>query len=184
MPATPFVGEISLLGFGFNPVGWLRCDGSLLPIAQYDTLFALIGTTYGGDGQVTFGIPDLRGRVALHQGTGPGQPGYVIGQSGGQPTVALTAAQMPGHAHSVTGTISQPASATPGTTAAPAGNIPAGSTTGENYAPASAADGSMAPMQITGTLQAAGGGQPFDNMPPFLACNYCIAVEGIFPQPS
>jgi microcystin-dependent protein len=180
--STPYIGEIRLVGFNFAPIGWMPCNGSLLPIAQYDALFALIGTTYGGDGQTTFAIPDLRGRVVVHQGQGAGLPNYIIGQKSGQPTASLLQGNMPAHAHQITGTVAQAASAAAGTTDAPGGNIPAGSATGENYAPVSAANGSMAPIQITGTLQPAGGGQPFGNMPPFLAFNYCIAVEGIFPS--
>jgi microcystin-dependent protein len=182
--ASPFVGEIRLLGFTFAPLGWANCNGQLLSIAEYDTLFALIGTTYGGDGQTTFAVPDLRSRVALHQGQGPGMPNYVLGQTGGQPTSSLSATTMPAHTHGVTGTVAQAAAAAGGTTAVPGGNIPAGSTGGENYAPASDADGSLAPMQITGTLQAVGNGSPFENMPPFLAFNYCIALQGIFPTQS
>jgi len=184
MPALPYIGEIALLGFNFAPIGWARCDGSLLPISQYDALFALIGTTYGGDGQTTFAVPDLRGRVPVHQGTGPGLPNYVLGQVAGQSSVTLAAAQMPSHSHAVTGSVSQAAAAGPGTTAAPGGNVPAGSNSGENYAAAASANGNLAPMQFTGSLQAAGGNQPFDNMPPYLAFNFCIAVEGIFPSPS
>lgn len=170
------------MGFSFATVGWAFCNGQLLSIAENDALFALIGTTYGGDGVTTFALPDLRGRVALHQGQGPGLPNYVIGQTGGQPSVSLPLASMPAHTHGVTGTVAQAAAATGGTTAVPGGNIPAGSAGGENYAAANLANGSMAPMQITGTLQPAGGGQPFENMPPFLAFNYCIALFGIFPS--
>lgn len=180
--STPFVGEIKPLGFNFAPVGWAPCNGALLAIAQYDTLFALIGTTYGGDGQTTFAVPDLRGRVALHQGQGPGQPNYVIGQTGGQASTSVTVQNMPAHAHALTGSVAQAASANPGTTEAPGGNIPAGSGGGDNYAAASAADGAMAPLQIGGSLQPAGGGQPIDLMPPYLAFNYCISLFGIFPS--
>lgn len=180
--AFPYLGEIALLGFNFPPVGWALCDGSLLPISEYSALFALLGTTYGGNGQTTFALPDLRGRVPVHQGTGPGLPTYVLGQAGGQPSVTLIASQIPSHTHAVTGSINQAAAAGLGTTAAPGGNIPAGSNSGENYAPAAGANGNLAPLQVTGSLQTAGGGQPFDNMAPFLGFNFCIALEGIFPQ--
>ena len=182
--ASPFVGEIRLLGFTFAPLGWANCNGQLLAIAEYDALFALIGTTYGGDGVNTFAVPDLRSRVAIHQGQGAGMPNYVLGQTGGQPTSSLTASTMPAHTHGVTGTVAQAAAAAGGSTAVPGGNIPAGSTGGENYDLATAATGSLAPMQITGTLQAVGSGSPFENMPPFLAFNYCIALQGIFPSQS
>src|ERR1700744_2453817 len=99
--ATPFIGEIRMFGFNFAPVGWHRCDGSLLPIAQYDALFALIGTTYGGDGQVTFGMPDFRSRVPVHQGQGTGLAPYVMGQLTGAENVTLTVQQIPSHSHAV-----------------------------------------------------------------------------------
>ena len=103
--STPYIGEIRMFSFGTRgaPNGWQACDGSLLPISQYDALFALIGTTYGGDGQTTFGVPDLRGRVPMHQGTGPGLSTYVIGQKAGTETVTVLATQMPAHTHSITG---------------------------------------------------------------------------------
>jgi microcystin-dependent protein len=179
MASTPFIGEIDLFGYNFAPLGWAACNGQLLSIAENDALFALIGTTYGGDGNTTFAVPDLRGRIALHQGQG-----FILGQSAGQSSVTLGANQMPVHTHGVTGSIAQAAAATAGTTDVPGGNIPAGSTSGENYAPATAADGSLAPMQFTGTLQATGSGQPIDNMAPYLAMNYCIALQGIFPSQS
>ena len=180
--SNPYIGEIRLLGFSFAPPGWVPCNGSLLPIGDYDALFALIGTTYGGDGQTTFAVPDMRGRVALHQGTGPGQPNYVMGQTGGQASVTVGVANMPAHTHGLTGSVAQAAAAGGGSTAAPGGNIPAASAGRENYAPASAADGTLAAMQIGGSLQPAGGGQPLDNMPPYLAFNYCMATQGIFPS--
>lgn len=180
--STPYIGEIRLMGFNFAPIGWVPCDGRLLQIAVYDALFSLIGTTYGGDGNSTFAVPDMRGRVALHQGTGPGLPSRVIGQASGQSTASVTAAQMPAHSHQLTGPIVQAATSAAGTTAAPGGNIPAGSAAGENYAPASAADGTLAPIQVTGSLQATGGGAPIDLMPPYLAFNYCMSTEGIYPS--
>jgi len=182
MPSVPHIGELALFGFNFPPVGWARCEGQLLPIVQYDALFTLIGTTYGGDGQTTFALPDLRGRVVLHQGTGPGLPAYSIGQAAGVPQTSLTVAQMPAHSHNLTGTAAVPASAGAGTSPNPAGNIPAGSATVENYAPAAAATGTLGPLQVAGTAQATGGGQPVPTQPPYLAVNICIALEGIFPQ--
>ena len=101
--STPYIGEIRMFGFGTRgaPNGWQGCDGSLLPISEYDALFALIGTTYGGDGQVTFGVPDLRGRLPIHQGTGPGLSTYVIGQKAGTETVTVLPTQMPAHTHPI-----------------------------------------------------------------------------------
>ena len=104
--AEPYLGEIRMFAFGTRgaPIGWQACDGSLLPISQNDALFALIGTTYGGDGQTTFAVPDLRGRVPVHQGTGPGLSTYVIGQRAGTETVTVLSTQMPAHTHTLVAT--------------------------------------------------------------------------------
>ena len=115
--SSPFIGEIRMFAGNFAPVGWLFCDGSLLDISTFDTLFALIGTTYGGDGQSTFALPDLRGRVPIHQG-----PGFAQGQMGGEETVTLTVAQLPAHGHS------PQANSNPGTASSPAGAVWANST--------------------------------------------------------
>src|ERR1700712_62933 len=98
---TPFIGNIILFGGNFPPVGWLTCDGSLVPISQYDVLFNLIGTTYGGDGQTTFALPDLRSRIPMHMGQGPGLSNYVLGQMAGVESVSLTSANVPPHSHPV-----------------------------------------------------------------------------------
>src|SRR5512143_3908889 len=97
--SNPFIGEIRMFGGNFAPAGWAFCDGSLLPISENDALFTLIGTTYGGDGQTTFALPDLRGRLPVHMGTGAGLSSFVIGEAGGVETVTLTTSQMPGHSH-------------------------------------------------------------------------------------
>jgi microcystin-dependent protein len=184
MPAQPFIGEIVLCGFNFAPIGWARCEAQLMPISGNEALFSLIGTTYGGDGAVTFALPDLRGRVVLHQGQGPGQPNYAIGQAGGQTQTTIALANMPAHTHALTGTVSQPATAGAGTTTVPTGNIPALNAAAENYAPDTAFSGALAPLSVTGTAQATGSGQPLDNMPPYLAVGYCIALEGVYPARS
>src|SRR3954453_6845221 len=116
--AQPYIGEIRLFGGNFAPAGWAFCDGSTLPISEYDTLFNLIGTTYGGDGQETFALPDLRGRVPVHQGTASG-PTFQLGESGGTESVTLTAQQIPAHSHSLLASGSQ------GTDNSPAGRLPA-----------------------------------------------------------
>jgi microcystin-dependent protein len=149
----------------FAPAGWALCDGSLLAISQNDVLFNLIGTTYGGDGQTTFALPDLRSRVPLHQGAG-----FVIGQNGGSETATLTVGQIPAHIH-VPG-----ASPTAGTTHAAAGNTWA-NWTGSQYSD----QPPNAPMDA-GALSAAGGSQPHDNMAPFLSINFIISMFGIFPS--
>lgn len=162
---VPFIGEIRLFAGNFAPVGWAFCEGQLLPINQYDTLFVLIGTIYGGDGQTTFALPDLRGRVPLHYGSGT-----TIGEKFGLESVALTSAQMPGHSHTaLAGTASQvsPGSAVFGQASDPL------------YAPAPPTVG-MDP----GALGIAGGSQPHENRQPYLALNFIIATEGIFPSQS
>ncbi len=153
-----------LFGGNFPPVGWQTCDGSLLPIAQFDALFALIGTTYGGDGQATFALPDLRSRVPIHQGSG-----VVLGELGGTETVTLTANQTPVHTHllgsSTTASATSPAQDTPATAARSV------------YA---AAPGAATPM-AAGSVGSAGGGAAHNNLQPYLAFNFVIATEGIFP---
>ncbi len=167
MPSEPFVGEISIAGFNFAPTGNALCDGSLLAISQNAVLFELIGTTYGGDGQTTFGLPDLRGRVPVHLGLG-----YVIGQVGGVEQVTLTVPQLPSHNHQIAasaggGNCQTTAGATLATPRDPAYCIPA---SGAAVAMGAAAIG------------LAGSSQPHDNMPPFLAMTYFIALYGIFPS--
>lgn len=166
--SQPFVGEIRLVGFNFAPQGWALCQGQLLPIAQNEVLFQLIGTTYGGDGQSTFALPDLRGRVPLHQGTG-----YFMGQSGGVEGVTLTTNQMPAHAHPLI------ASSAPATPAAFRSAMLGSSSTVSYFG-----DGTPATAMAAGALTSAGGGQPHDNMAPSLALSFIISLSGIFPSQS
>ncbi len=173
MPATPYVGQIMAFGGNFAPQGWALCDGSLLPISQYDVLFSLIGTTYGGDGQTTFALPDLRSRVPLHQGQGSGLSNYVLGQSGGAEAVTLTVGQLPQHSHPAM------ANSGGGTGSSPSGAVWAGSPT-NIYTAGAAANAAMAATSIS----ASGGSQPHDNMLPFVTLNFCIAFEGIYPSQS
>lgn len=147
------------------PLGWAFCDGSLLPISQYDALYALIGTTYGGDGQTTFALPDLRGRVPVHRGNT-----IAIGAIVGQESVTLTAATMPAHSHTLL------ASADPGTSTSPGGNVLAQSTNKPYRAGAPSV--SLAASSVGG----AGGGLPHSNVQPSLCVNFCIALEGFFPS--
>ncbi len=178
--SEPFVGEIRLVGFNFAPQGWALCQGQLLSIAQNAALFSLLGTTYGGDGRVTFGLPDLRGRSAVGFGQGPGLTPVSQGELLGQESLTLTSAQLPAHAH----TAALPAATAAPTVSSPADAIPAaGSTSGRPsslYAAASAADSSMAPFN-TGV---AGGSQPVPLRSPALGMNYIIALEGIYPSRS
>lgn len=173
MPTEPYVGQIMSFGGNFAPQGWALCDGSLLPISQYDALFSLIGATYGGDGQTTFALPDLRGRAALHQGQGPGLSSYSLGQNGGVEAVTLTVSQAPPHSHPVLGHSGA------GDSPHPAGAVWAGSSVAL-YTAGAAANAAMGASSIS----PGGGNQPHNNMLPFLTLNFCIALEGIYPSQS
>lgn len=165
--AQPYVGEIRLFAGNFAPVGWALCDGSLLPIAENDTLFILIGTTYGGDGQETFALPDLRGRVPVHNGNG-----FVIGESAGVETVTLTTQQLPIHSHPALASADPAAARTIG--GAVFGRAPA-----EAYASLFTPQ-ALAPQSVSSV----GGSQPHQNMQPFLCINYIISLYGIYPSPT
>lgn len=163
--STPYVGEIRMFAGNFAPLGWAFCDGSLLAIAQNTVLFQLIGTTYGGDGQTTYALPDLRSRVPVHMGSG-----FTLGQKGGEEAVTLTVNQMPSHKH-----VPQANSGT-GTKTSPAGNVWASSS---NFPfSAKAPNAAMAPNAIIPV----GGSQPHDNMIPFLAVSFIISLFGVFPS--
>lgn len=169
--SEPFLGEIQMVGFNFAPRGWAFCHGSILSIAQNDALFALLGTTYGGDGQSTFALPDLRGRIPINQGQGPGLNNRIVGEVGGTETVTLSQQQMPSHTHQVM-------AATNGArTSAPNGNALA-SGEADVFSRASGSEVGLAPTQ----LSAAGSTLPHENMQPVLAVNFIIALEGIFPS--
>lgn len=170
--AIPYVGEIRMFGGNFAPSGWMFCAGQLLPISENETLFQLVGTTYGGDGQQTFALPDLRGRVPIHQGQGPGLSSYVLAQNGGIETVTLTTNQIPIHTHI-------PMASNTGASDNPANNFWANSTSGKPY--------SAAPPAVqmnAGSITPVGGSQPHENMIPFLCVSYIISLFGIFPSPS
>lgn len=175
--SQPYIGEIRIFAGNFAPYGWQRCDGSLLPISEFETLFTLIGTTYGGDGQQTFAVPDLSGRVPLHAGTSEGR-NYVLGELGGTETVTLTPAQLPGHTHLVGASTAAPAKA----------GAAVDLTTGA-YVPGTplpkpklyGAPTALTPM-YAGAVRAAGGGEPHDNMAPFLAINFIISLFGVYPS--
>jgi microcystin-dependent protein len=179
MFVDPYLGTMTVFAGNFAPRAWMFCQGQLLAIAQYDALFALIGTTYGGDGQTTFGLPDLRSRVANHQGQGPGLSNYILGQMSGTESVTLTTAQCPGHSHqfiSITGTA--PATSVAGTLSSASNAVPAGVQIYSN----SPDGGTMNANLSMGVTVPAGGSQPFSLLQPVLAMNYIIAVEGIFPS--
>jgi microcystin-dependent protein len=172
--STPYVGEIRLFGFSRVPNGWLSCDGSLQSISEHDVLFTLIGTTYGGDGQTTFALPDLRGQVPLHNGTGPGRTPRVIGESGGSENVTLVPGQLPAHSHSFSATSLSATATAPGSTVEP------GAIAGDTMY-VTDLTGATAVAMSPSSVSAAGGSQPHDNLMPTLTVQFCIAWAGIFP---
>ena len=172
--AQPYVGEIRMFAGNFNPSGWMFCDGTTLAISENETLFQLIGTTYGGDGETTFNLPDLRGRVPIHQGTSSASGStYVIGEMGGTETVTLTTQQMPSHNHALVATQNA------GTQPNPGGNILANSQGPQPYLQENPDDQLNAQA-----IQPSGGSQPHENLQPYLAINYIISLFGIFPSPT
>jgi microcystin-dependent protein len=168
--SDPYIGQIQPFGFNFAPRSWAMCDGQLLPIAQYTALFSLFGTIYGGDGRTTFGLPDLRGRAALHMGTGPGLTNRRIGEKSGAESVTLTTQQIPSHNHATRVFNQAPNTGDP-TNGGPANTsqIPL-----QIYHNAPNTDG--APTANTG------GSLSHPNMQPYLVINWCVALQGIFPS--
>lgn len=167
--AEPFLSEIRLVSFNFAPKGWAMANGQFMPINQNQALFALLGTTYGGNGQTTFALPDYRGRVPIHVG-----PGYTLGQSGGAETNTLGITQIPTHTHFVRAFDD----GTPANSNIPAGNLFANSKPNNMY---QNAPGNVTPLSPS-SVQNVGGNQPHQNMQPFLVLNFCIALQGIFPS--
>jgi microcystin-dependent protein len=164
-----FLGEIRLFPYNFAPRGWAYCSGQIMPIAQNTALFSLLGTTFGGNGQTTFALPDLRGRVPISAGQGPGLANYVVGEVGGTESVALGIAELPPHTHNVNATATA-------SSKSPAGMVPGYTASGAAYGAPGALD------MAANMLDPAGGGAPFDKHAPYLVLNYCIALEGIFPS--
>lgn len=166
--SQPFIGEIRMFAGNFAPVGWSFCNGAIIPIDQNDALFNLIGTTYGGDGQTTFALPNLQSRVPIHVG-----PGFALGQSGGAESVTLTVSQIPAHSHVPL------CNTAAGSSTTPAQNFWAAATGATNYdngAPSTALD--------PATISSSGGSQPHDNMIPFLVVNFILSLFGVFPSQS
>lgn len=166
--AEPYLSEIRLMSFTFAPSGWAECNGQLLYINQNQALFSLLGTTYGGDGRVTFALPDLRGRVPIHEGLG-----WSMGQVAGSPSVTLTQAQMPVHTHPAQGS----------TNASGTGPDPAGALLAPVNGAYNSAGGPQTPLEATSVTNV-GGGQPHENMQPYLTLAYCIALKGFYPSPN
>jgi microcystin-dependent protein len=173
--SNPYVGEIRMFGGNFQPAGWMFCDGQLLPISENETLFNLIGTTYGGDGQSTFGLPDLRGRVPIHQGTGSSGTPYVLAQSGGTESVTLTSNQMPTHNHSAL-------AASTGQVASPAGAVLAVATSTQTGMKIYSTTVTPNTALNANSISPVGGSQPHDNIQPTLAVSFIISLFGIFPH--
>ena len=175
--SEPYIGEIRMFGGNFAPTGWALCDGQLLSIAQNSALFSILGTTFGGNGQTTFALPDLRGRVPMHWGQGPGLTPRTIGESSGSETVTLLSTQMPAHTHTLNANSGQ------GDSFTPPGAVPAG-----------AVDSTQQPLNIYSStinttmnpaaIGAAGGSQPHQNMQPYLCVTFIIALQGIYPSRS
>lgn len=165
--AQPYVGEIRMFAGNFAPAGWMFCEGQLLPISENETLFQLIGTTYGGDGESTFALPDMRGRIPIHQGNG-----FILAETGGAEEITLTTSQIPGHTHPLLG------SADPANSRSPAGQV-FGRTPAEAYASEFTAQ-PLSPQAVAPV----GGSQPHTNFQPYLCVDYIISLFGIFPSPT
>jgi microcystin-dependent protein len=166
--AQPYVGEIRMFAGNFAPAGWMFCEGQLLPISENETLFQLIGTTYGGDGQSTFALPDLRGRIPIHQGNG-----FILAETGGAEEITLTVSQIPAHSHPLL------ASTGVSTVTDPGGNVSGQTGTFDGYQTTAGAS-AMAAQSISPV----GGSQPHTNFQPYLCVDFIISLFGIFPSPT
>ncbi len=170
----PFIGEIVMFGGNFAPRGWALCEGQLLPISQNSALFSILGTTYGGDGRTTFALPDLRGRAPIQQGNGPGLPDYRLGQKGGRENVTLTVNELPSHNHGVQIHVSEEDANTDD----PSGAYPA-------ITPANAYETTKSSTTLGApTVTNTGNSRSFSIMQPYIAINYIIALQGVFPSRS
>ncbi len=171
-----FIGMIAMFGFNFAPRGWMLCNGQLLSISSNTALFSLLGTTYGGNGTTTFALPNLQSRVPVGMGTGPGLSNYQIGQTGGTENVTLLSTQMPQHNHIMTASGDGPTQAT-----ASGASLASQGRTGGTM-PVVYANGATTPVDMASATSLAGGNQPHSNLQPYLAINYSIATQGIFPS--
>lgn len=168
--SEPFLAEVRMVGFNFAPRGWAFCDGQILPINQNQSLYSLLGTTYGGDGRTSFALPDLRGRVPIHKGRSNGGEFHTLGQKSGEETHTLRVAEMPNHDHVLEATNDD------GTTDQPGEKLIA------KAVGASLFGDFGAPVAMAPSVANTGGGQAHDNMQPYLAVNFCIALQGLFPS--
>jgi microcystin-dependent protein len=173
--SDPYVGEIRMFGGNFAPYGWMFCDGSLISIADYETLYNLIGTTYGGNGQTTFGLPNLSGRIPIHAGQAQGTQLYQLGQTGGVENVTLNTNQIPAHAHTLFASAGFASASEPGS------GVVLGTTNPPTQLYYNTSGGiTLAPASVSQT----GGSQPHDNMMPYLAVSFIISLFGVYPSPS
>jgi microcystin-dependent protein len=189
--SEPFIAEIKMFGGNFAPRGYALCNGQLLPVSQNSALFAILGTTYGGDGRTTFGLPDLRGRFAMHAGNGPGLAPRSLGARGGEENVTLSAGQIPSHTHNAVATTATTVTIK-GTDAAgneqtPGGNTWATKNRADDYSTGIPGDimnaaNATATSNTNVTVSSTGGGISHNNMPPFTVVNYIIALQGVFPS--
>ncbi|MEO7978643.1 tail fiber protein [Flavobacterium sp.] len=182
MSTEPFVGEIKILGFNFAPRGYMTCQGQLLSIAQNNALFALLGTTYGGNGVQTFGLPNLQGRMPIGQGQGAGLPAHNMGEISGSPTVTILTSNMPAHIHAATGLAVNIPISTGGPDIASAEGAFLANTGVEIYSSVSTDGKNYGASTVSGNTAITGGSQPISIMNPYLVINYSIATEGIFPS--
>ncbi|KIA96127.1 tail collar protein [Pedobacter kyungheensis] len=178
--ATPYVGEIRMFGGNFAPAGWALCSGQLLSIAENDVLYNLIGTTYGGDGQTTFGLPNLNGRVPVHMGTSSGVT-YTIGQMAGVESVTLTVNQMPAHQHTINGELTLMTRGDSSGNFSSPDNHAIGIAPLKKFFSKTSSGLKMAPLASTTSLAPQGGSQPHNNMQPYLAINFIISLFGVYP---
>jgi len=170
--ADPFVAEIRIFPFNFAPKGWAFCNGQLLPLSQNTALFSLLGTTYGGDGKSNFGLPDMQGNVPMHPGQGPGLSLHDLGETGGTDTVTLLESEMPWHSHTMMANINNADLAAPSPARGLARANPGQAYSANTTNLANFSDQVVAP---------AGAGQPHNNLQPYLTCNFCIALQGVYP---
>nr|WP_312987931.1 tail fiber protein [Comamonas koreensis] len=171
--ADPFVAEIRIFPFNFAPRGWAWCNGQLLPLSQNTALFSLLGTTYGGNGMSNFALPDLQGRMPMQPGQGPGLSIHDLGEMGGSDTVTLLESEIPAHTHEIKAALASDAGVTSASATSALGSAPTRAyTTAPTGNPTV-----MSPQQ----LAIAGGGQPHNNLPPYLTTYFCIALQGVFP---
>ena len=170
-----FIAEIRIFAGNFAPTGWAFCNGQLLPISQNTALFSLLGTTYGGDGQSNFALPNLQGKAPLQQGMGPGLAGYALGQTAGSANVTLTQTELPSHTHPIASNDGI------GDVDNPVGNVWATAHSGKTPLPLYSANTTNPPAMSPQAVASAGGGLPHNNLPPYLVLNFIIALQGIFP---